>query len=275
MTVEPALTIIIVSHNARADLERCLTSLADAPPKVTHHTVVVDNASSDGSAEAVRTGWPRVTVLEPGRNLGFAAANNLAIRSTTGELLLLLNGDTLVPAGAIDGLVHELERRPEVGIVGPRLIDSAGHAELSTGAMIGPWHELHQSVIGRLHAAGFSPVYRWVERRARRLHYPDWVSGACLLVSRADAEAVGLLDERYFLYNEDVDFCAAVRQQGRRVLFAPSVEVVHLRGHSVASAPEATARTYRGSQVAFYAKHHPRMVGLLRLYLRLTGRPVV
>jgi hypothetical protein len=99
------------------------------------------------------------------------------------------------------------------------------------------------------------------------------VSGACLLVSRRDAEAAGLLDERFFLYFEDVDFCAAVRARGRRVLVTPAVEIVHRRGQSWHAAPEATRRAYRLSQIEFYRKHRPRLVPLLRAYLRLTGRP--
>ena len=105
-----------------------------------------------------------------------------------------------------------------------------------------------------------------------REDWPDWVSGACLLVRRADADAVGLFDERYFMYMEDVDFCAAVRARGRRVLFTPEVEIVHLRGRSVASAPAATEAFYRGSQLAFYQKHHPGWAPVLRLYLRLRGK---
>jgi GT2 family glycosyltransferase len=104
-----------------------------------------------------------------------------------------------------------------------------------------------------------------------RTQWPDWVSGACLLVRRADAEAVGLLDERYFLYTEDVDFCAAIRARGRRILFTPDVEVVHLGGRSAASAPAATRAAYHRSHLAFYAKHYPRLAPLLRLYRRLKG----
>jgi GT2 family glycosyltransferase len=97
------------------------------------------------------------------------------------------------------------------------------------------------------------------------------VSGACLLVTRADAEAVGLLDERYFMYLEDVDFCAALRARGRRIVFTPEVTVTHLRGRSRRSAPGATDRAYRDSQRAFYAKHHPLWAPLLRS--RLIGWP--
>jgi GT2 family glycosyltransferase len=141
-------------------------------------------------------------------------------------------------------------------------VDGAGRAELSFGRMIGPLNELRQK---RLAVSGA------VEELARHRQYPDWVSGACLLVRRADADAAGGLDERYFMYAEDVDFCAAVRARGRRILFTPDVEVVHLRGRSAASAPAATRAAYRRSQLAFYRKHHPGWAFLLRLYLRLRG----
>jgi GT2 family glycosyltransferase len=98
------------------------------------------------------------------------------------------------------------------------------------------------------------------------------VSGACLLVRRDDAEAVGLMDERYFMYAEDVDFCAAIRARGRRVLFTPAAEVVHLRGQSRATAASATEAAYRRSQLAFYEKHHPGWAPWLRRYLKLRGK---
>jgi N-acetylglucosaminyl-diphospho-decaprenol L-rhamnosyltransferase len=255
------VSIIIVSFNARADLERCIESLHSAPPAASHDIVVVDNASGDGSAAAARR-WPDVTVLEAGSNVGFAAANNVGIRATSGANLLLLNSDTIVPAGAIDRLLAELEQHPDVAVVGPRLVDGSGQAELSFGRMIGPFNELRQK--RRARSGG-------VDALTKRRRYPDWVSGACLLVRRADAEAVGGLDERYFMYAEDVDFCASIRARGRRILFTPDVEVVHLRGRSAASAPAATRAAYRRSQVAFYEKHHPGWALLLRLYLRLRG----
>ncbi len=254
------VSIVIVSFNAREDLGRCLAALRDARPVATTEIIVVDNASTDGSADLARS-QAEVRVLDAGANVGFARANNLGIRSSRSELILLLNSDTIVPAGAIDALVAELDRDAAVAIVGPRLVDGQGRAELSFGPMIGPINELRQ----QWRARGD------VEQRTRRRQHPDWVSAACLLVRRADAEAAGLLDERYFMYTEDVDFCAAVRALGRKVLFTPDVEVVHLRGRSAASAPEATARGYRRSQLAFYAKHHPRWVPLLRLYLRMRG----
>lgn len=254
------VSIVIVSFNARADLERCLTSLRATPPAVSHEIIVVDNESSDGSPEAAAR-MPGVRVICSGGNLGFAKATNIGIRASTGRNLLLLNSDTVVPPGAIDGLVAELEGDSGAAVIGPRLVDGSGRAELSYGRMIGPFNELRQQYRNR------RPDL--VERLTRRRHSPEWVSGACLLVRRADAEAVGLLDERYFMYNEDVDFCAAIRARGRRIVFTPDVEVVHLRGRSVAAAPAATQAAYRRSQLEFYRKHHPAWVPVLKLYLYL------
>jgi GT2 family glycosyltransferase len=258
----PRLSIIIVSYNARADLERCLETLVRDTPAVDHEIIVVDNASSDDTVHALRTRWSGVRLIEAGGNLGFARGNNLGIRQSFGEIVLLLNGDTLLTPGAIDGLVATLDSRPDVAIVGPRLVDAHGRAELSFGRMISPFNEMRQ----QLRARGN------VERLTSREREVDWVSGACLLVRRADAEAVGLMDERYFMYTEDVDFCAAVRARGRKVLFTPKVQIVHLRGRSRQSAPRATEEAYRRSQIAFYEKHHPAWTGLLRLYLRIRGR---
>ena len=256
------LAILIVSYNAQADLERCLESLHSAPPPPGHEIVVVDNHSHDGSVEAARR-WPDVRVIALDANLGFARANNIGLRATRSVNVLLLNSDTIVPPGAIERLVAALEREPDVAIVGPRLVDGSGRAELSFGRMIGPLNELRQKRLAR--SAD-------VDRVTRERRYPDWVSGACLLVRRADAEAVGGLDERFFMYTEDVDFCAAVRARGRRVLFTPEVEIVHLRGRSAATAPAATSAAYRRSQIAFYEKHHPRWAPLLKLYLRIRGQ---
>ena len=268
----PALSIVIVSFNTRADLERCLETLLADPPGVPHEIVVVDNASHDGSPGAVMARWPSIRVLPQSRNLGFAGANNVGIRATSGELVLLLNSDTLVPPGAVAGLIASLRARPGVAVAGPRLVDGAGRPELSFGPMISPFAELRQKLVIRLHQRGFRPASRYVDRLTSAERLVDWVSGAALLVYRRDAEAVGLLDERYFLYTEDVDFCAAIRARGRSILFTPAVTITHLRGRSRATAPLAMHTAYRRSQIAFYEKHHPRWAKVLRAYLRAKGQ---
>jgi GT2 family glycosyltransferase len=157
-------------------------------------------------------------------------------------------------------------------VVGPRLVDEAGRAELSFGRMVSPGTEFRQKRLVQGVARQNGRAVKRVEAMTRVEQWPDWVSGACLLVCRADAGAVGLLDERYFMYLEDVDFCAAIRARGRRILFTPTVEVVHLRGRSAQSAPDATRAAYRRSQIAFYDKHHPGVAPFLRLYLRVRGQ---
>ena len=260
----PGLSIIIVTYNSRGEIDDCLRSLTGGMER---DIVVVDNASTDGTAMHIRERWPRIHVIESGTNIGFARATNIGIRQTSGELVLLLNPDTLVPPGAIDGLVSALERDPHAAAVGPRIVDARGRAELSFGRMISPLAELWQKplMVGNQRQL---PVLRTIaERLTRRTRYVDWVSGACLLAYRADLEAVGLLDERFFLYTEDVDLCASMRGRGRRVLFVAEIEVTHRRGASATPAVQKAA--YRQSYVAFYEKHHPGWVPLVKAYLGL------
>ena len=233
--------------------------------------MVVDNASTDGSAEAA-SARPGVRLIALPANVGFAAANNAAIRATSGELILLLNSDTIVPARgdrrARRGAPRLARRRPRPGHAwstptgGPSCRSATWWRRWRNGGRSGCW---------RPPPAGAPRALETIDERTRTRRYPDWVSGACLLVRRADAEAVGLLDERYFMYLEDVDFCAALRARGRRILFTPDVTVTHLRGRSRQAAPAATNRAYRDSHRAFYAKHHPRWAPLLDAYLRLKG----
>jgi GT2 family glycosyltransferase len=260
------LSIIIVSHNTRPDLENCLRSLHQHPPDLSHDILVIDNASVDGSVDAVRTQWPRVQTIALDHNVGFASANNVGIRQSGGELVLLLNSDTIVPAEAIDRLVAAMRELPRASVVGPRIVDAEGQPELSFGRMMSPVAEARQKLIVR-----FASSER-VGAMTSKIREVDWVSGACLLVRRRDAEAAGLLDERYFMYCEDVDFCAAIRRNGGKVYFTPASEIVHLRGRSWRTNPAGTADRYRQSQLAFYRKHHPKWAPLLRLYLGIRGK---
>jgi hypothetical protein len=265
------LAIIIVSYNTRDDLDRCLASLQANPPTAPTEIIVVDNGSRDGSAELVAAKWPAVTLIALGANVGFAAANNAAILRAGSPLVLLLNSDTLVPAGAIDTLVARLRATGAVA-AGPRLVDGRGRPEVSFGRMLSPWTELQQARLVRAAAASTPSARRRIARHVSRERFVDWVTGACLLVRREAALAAGLLDERYFMYEEDVDFCAALRARGGRILFTPHAEVTHLRGRSVGQAGGSASKHYDRSHVVFYEKHAPRWAPLLRLWLRLRRR---
>jgi GT2 family glycosyltransferase len=169
----PRLSVVIVSYNSRTHLDRCLESLTRHRPTVDHELVVVDNASPDGTAAAVRAHWPAVHVLDAGGNLGFARANNLGIRHTFGELILLLNPDTIVPPGAIDTLVALLDARPDAAAVGPRLVDGDGRAELSFGRMISPLSELRQKMLVKGQDCRLPGISQYVERATRRTRAVD------------------------------------------------------------------------------------------------------
>lgn len=271
---EATIAIVIVSYNVRADLDRCLRSVAAGAAPYQTTVTVVDNQSTDGTVPWLRQAWPAVHVIDAGGNLGFARANNLGIRATSSDLVLLLNPDTEVPDGALAGLADALRADATAALAGPRLVDGDGRPELSFGPMLSPWGEFRQRRLMRAYHAGAAWAVRRVERLTRMAGPRDWVSGACLIAWRADLEAIGLLDERFFLYTEDVDLCASVRQRGRRVLFVPAVTVRHLRGRSGAAAPAATERYRRASQLAFYRKHHPAWAPLLAWWLRRRGLDV-
>jgi GT2 family glycosyltransferase len=266
-----SLAIVIVSYNVRDELDACLASVVGHTAPFPTTVTVVDNASQDGTPQMVRERHPSVRVIDAGGNIGFARANNLGIRATAGEFVLLLNPDTIVPPGAIATLVRGLAAHPDAAAAGPRLVDAEGFPELSFGPAMGPAGELRQKLVGALYERRLRTVVRRVDQWARTAGEREWVSGACLLVRRADLEAVGLLDERFFMYTEDVDLCVQLRKRGRSILFVPQAEIVHLRGRSAGRNPE-TELLRRRSQVAYYQKHHPRWLPVLRWYLRLRGK---
>ena len=259
----PDVAVIIVNFNTRGDLEACLDSLAAAPDGSVARIVVVDNASSDGSVEMVQSRWPALELLAQERNLGFGAANNVALRNCREPYALLLNSDTTVPGGAIDRLRGRLIAAGAVA-AGPRIVNRDGAAELSFGRMLTPWTEFVQR-----------RRQRDASRFTTREQFVEWVTGACMLLDVAAARAAGFFDERFFMYEEDVDLCASLRAAGGRVLFTPAAEIVHVRGRSPrANVAAGAASHYDRSHLAFYEKHAPGWAPWLRLWLGLRGRRV-
>ncbi|MGD9904427.1 MAG: glycosyltransferase family 2 protein [Vicinamibacterales bacterium] len=265
------LDIVIVSYNVRDDLDRCLASLAADPATRPRRVTVVDNASDDGTLAHLRQRWPAVAAIDAGANLGFARANNLGLRATTHPLVLLLNPDTTVGRGQIDRLAAALEADPGAAAAGPRLVDAEGRPEISFGPPLSPWGEFRQRRLMRAYAAGTAWAVARVARETTRPGPRAWLSAACLLVRRADLEAVGLLDERFFMYTEDVDLCVSLGARGRRVIFVPEATISHWRGRAGAGDPTATARRRRDSHLAYYRKHHPGWAPLLAWWLRRRG----
>jgi N-acetylglucosaminyl-diphospho-decaprenol L-rhamnosyltransferase len=260
----PAVSVVVVSYNTRELLLECITSLA--PIALPHEVIVVDNASADGSAEAVRTQAPHARLIENHENVGFSRANNAAIRTCRARYVLILNSDARVRADTVETLVQILDSRPDVGIVGPRTIGTDGRIQVSFGPDLTPLNEWRQRRLVRGVEAGDPDALRQAEERASREFQPAWVSGSCLLARRELLDRLGGFDEGFFLYEEDVDLCVRVRQAGFKVLFTPATEVVHHRGRSMETARQRARQAYRDSHVRFYRKHN----GLVdRLLLRL------
>ena len=261
------VSAVIVSFNTREHLLRCVASLethASLPMEV----IVVDNGSHDGSVAALRAAHPDVRVLENGANLGFAAACNRGLREARAPYCLLINSDAEVCPGAVAALAAVLDEQPEVGIAGPRTVGPDGGPQVSFGPDLTPLAEWRQRRLVVALREGKAAAVREVVALSALEQEPVWVSGSCLLARKTALDAVGGLDERFFLYEEDVDLCLRVRRAGWRILYTPRALVRHHLGKSMETAPARSRLEYDKSHLRFYAKH--RGLGaraLLRAYL--------
>lgn len=242
------LSIIIVNWNTRDILLNCLASIEAHPPARPYDIWVVDNASSDGSVAAVRAQYPRVQIIENSENRGFAAANNQAICASQGDYLLLLNSDTIVHPNALERMARFLDEHADVGITGACLLNVDGSLQPSWAAFPSLWSELLGKNVRkrrRYHTHSGSEVYA-----------VDWVGGAALMIRRTTVNQIGLLDEAYFMYSEETDWCFRARRSGWTVCYLPDAPITHLGGQSSKrSSARMRAELYR-SKIRFYAKHY-------------------
>jgi N-acetylglucosaminyl-diphospho-decaprenol L-rhamnosyltransferase len=266
-SIPATLSVVIVSYNTRDLLRDCLRSIFDSLCELSVAVWVVDNASADGSAAMVAAEFPHVRLLARDDNLGFARANNLALKQASGRYLLLLNPDTLVPPGALDGLVAAMDAHPEASVCSPLLLNADGSPQWCWARFPGWKSEL----TGRLDLSQSPyPLADFADPAKRAAMEPfaaDWVGGACFLVRRSAMEAVGLLDEGYFMYSEETDWCCRFRAAGGLVLLVPSVTVTHLGGQSSQAVPVATRRRMYQSSVRFYRKRYGALGSLLPVAL--------
>lgn len=263
------MSVIVVSFNSRDLTLRCVETFYGEALAAGWEVIVVDNGSADGTAEAVAARFPAARVIRSERNLGYAGAGNLGLRAAQGRIRLLLNSDVFAPPAALRGLAKTLAQNPDIGAISPGLRTPAGEAQ--------PFAFGDDPTLGYLLRRGWralrrkTPLHNWAVDRPLDV---DWVSGACLAVRAEVVGRVGLLDERFFLYFEDNDWCLRIRRAGWRVVYDPRWQVTHLGG---ASQPERRAanRIYRQSLLAFYAKHYgPLATALLRLLLLVYDRMI-
>ena len=271
MSDTPRVAVVIVSYEAREALLAGLDSLR-AHASLPIETVVVDNASTDGSAEAARAAHPEAVVIANAENVGFARACNQGWRASRAPCVLFLNPDAEVTPGAVETLARLLESRPQVGAAGPRTRSADGTIQVSTGPDLAPFAELWQRRLVLGVARRDPGTLAEAESIHAREHEPGWVSGSCLAVRRTALEAVSGFDDRFFLYEEDADLCRRLRGAGWRVVFTPAAEVRHRQGFSMAKAPRRARLEYHRSHLLYYRKHNgPLARGALRLLLAARG----
>jgi GT2 family glycosyltransferase len=256
MTAAPELDVSIVSYRCEALLRDCLRSLRDNPSSRGMSVHVVDNASGDGTAEMVEREFPefRLTVCE--QNLGFSAANNIAIRAGSAPYVLILNPDTRITPGSLDRLLELMDSKPEIGMAGPRLeLDDGSLDHAAKRSFPTPVSALaHFTGVGRRRESGALAAYRAPEVESGRV---DAVNGAFMLTRRAALDQAGLFDEGYWMYMEDLDLCYRLAEAGWIMWYEPDVTVMHIKaGTSGTERSFRLNRAFHYGMYRFYRKHY-------------------
>ncbi len=254
------LSIIIVNWNTKNLLEKCLETLKQTLQAQAGEIFVVDNGSTDGSKEMVRTRFPEAILIDNPSNLGFARANNQALRLSKGKYILLLNPDTQVEKGAIETLTTFLDKCSEVGVVGAQLLYQNGSKQNAIANFPTLATELlNKSLLRWLFPGRFPGKERTYDEPIE----VDSVIGACMMVRREAMEQVGLLDEDYFLFLEETDWCYRMKKVGWKVYHVPQARVIHFQGKSADQDKKRAKIEYYRSRYLFFKKHRGRGQALI------------
>jgi GT2 family glycosyltransferase len=266
----PDLTVSVVAYRTPELLRRCLSALSAERAFVDMEVFVVDNASADETLDLLKTEFPWVRSIANTQNLGFGAAHNQVLRQARGRYWLVLNSDAAPRPAALRTLLEFMDANPSVAICGPRLVYPTGQVQPSrrrfpTGATL----FLESTQVQRF----------WADNSVLRRYYfedvpedviqdVDWIVGASLCVRASAAAEVGLFDERFFMYSEELDWCRRFRARGWRVVYVPTADVLHLEGASSRADLVARDQRFQASKLAYTAKWHgPLLALLLRVYL--------
>ena len=268
------LSVVIVNWNVRDLLHRCLHSIFANLPLANLHTcrleiIVVDNGSTDGSPQMVREAFPQVRLIANPDNRGFPAANNQGIEVSRGRYVLLLNPDTEVVGDALATMVAFADAHPDVGVVGPQLLNPDGSVQssrrrfptLATAFFESTWLQPYapRRLLER---------YYVLDRSDDEVQEVDWVTGAALMARREAIEQVGPLDEGFFMYSEELDWCRRFKEAGWRVVYLPTAQIVHHVGKSSEQVLPARHIHFQTSKVRYFRKYHgPVAAELLRWFL--------
>lgn len=271
------LSIIIVSYNTSLLLKKCLQSVTKALSfcgrTIKGEVIIIDNASSDDSVKMVKKNFPKVILIANKKNLGFAVANNQGIKISKGKYLLLLNSDTEVEKDAFLKLIEVMEKNRKVGVLGTKLLNVDGSIQPSVGfspslVRVFFWMTFIDDLpgIGRF----LTPYHVEGKEFYKKQQNVDWVTGACFLVRREIIGVAGVLDEKIFMYGEEMEWCYRIKKAGFQILYTPVTPVVHLKGESSTKADTAGIEQEFQSLLYFYRKHKPFwQIPLIKMMLTL------
>lgn len=252
------LSVVIVGWNAKQYLKLCLDSLIAAPPRRSMEILVVDNASSDGSAEMIEARYPHVKLIKSPTNLGFSKGNNVALRQVEGRYIALVNPDVVVLPGCLDALADFLDQNPRVGDVGPRVLNPDSTMQSSCQRFPSLWNQLC-SALGL--ASKFKKCKLFAGQDMFFLPHDrpltvDIIVGCFSMIRRETFNDVGLLDEDLFIYGDDVDWCRRAWNEGWQVMFHPGAQAIHHRGQITAPYPVRFAVEQQRSSLHYWRKYH-------------------
>lgn len=233
------VSIIILNYQSKLLVRQQLLCLREYPPRRSHEVIVVDNHSGDAIESMIAANFPNVKFIASERNGGYAYGNNLGLARAQGNFIVLLNPDIMLVPGFIDTLCDAIEHEPHIGIAGPKILNPDGSIQFSCVRFPDMWLPLFRRTIFSRTKKGRAWLKRyfmmtWPHDEPRDV---DWLFGACLIIRRAAYEAVGPLDERFFLYLEDTDWCRRFWEAGWRVRYLSSVSVTHLHGRQSEGTP--------------------------------------
>ena len=255
------LSCIIVNYHNSISLKNCLASIYRTLQKISFEVIVVDNSQNDPGIESLIEFYPQIQLIQNAVNVGFAKANNQAVKLSQGKTLLFLNPDTILTDQAIEKMVEHLESNPDIGALGPKVLNTDGSLQYSCRR----FPNLMTGFFNR-----YSLLSRWFPNNQYTVQYlmkdfshnvnqeVNWLSGCCLMIPHAVFKKVAGFDENYFLFNEDVDLCRTIHQNGFKVMYFPSAEITHHISTSNSKVPvEIILKRHRGMK-HYYIKHYDK-----------------
>jgi len=254
------ISVVIVNWNTVDYLRQCLTSMLSRKHEHPLEIIVVDNGSSDGSPEAVRREFPEVILIQNGCNLGFAKANNIGIRRATGRYICLINSDVVVHEGCLDRLCSYMDQNPSIGVLGPRVFNSDLTLQPSCRQFPTLWNSACRAlaldtVFPRWPLFGGYLMTFWQHDTPKSV---DALSGCFWMVRKETFDSVGLLDESFYIYGEDIDFCKRCQIKGSEIVYYPDATAVHFGGASSSRLPVKFEVENLKATLHYWGKHHSR-----------------